>query len=57
MKVLLRFKVDVHKFKFAPTKIAHHPLCLMHKDEIKTKISKYNKIDTKCPIFMILEDP
>jgi len=37
--------------------IVYHPLSDIHKDEIKTIITQYNKFDTKVPIFAIFEYP
>jgi hypothetical protein len=48
--------IDVHCFKRAPPNIVYCLLIDIHKDEIKKRITQYNKFDTKMPIFVILED-
>jgi RecJ-like exonuclease len=54
--LLLGVSIDVHFFKRAIPNIVYHPLSDIHKDEIKTRITQYNKFDTKVPIFAILEE-
>jgi hypothetical protein len=49
--------IDVHHFKRALPNIVYLPLSNIHKDEIKKRITQYNKFDTKVPIFMIPKDP
>jgi hypothetical protein len=49
--------IDVHRFKRAPPNIVYCPFSNIHTDEIKKKITTYDKFDTKVPIFAILEDP
>ncbi len=49
--------IDVHCYNRTPANIVYHPLLDIHKDEIKKRITQYNKFDTKVPIFAILEDP
>ncbi len=49
--------IDVHRFKRALPNILYRPLSDIHKDEIKERITQYNKFDTKVPIFAIPEDP
>jgi hypothetical protein len=49
--------VDVHRFKKATPNIIYQPFSNIHNDEIKKKFKQYNKLDTKIPIFAILENP
>jgi hypothetical protein len=52
----LNVSIDVHHFKKTPPNIVYCPLSDIHKDEIKKRITQYNKFDTKVPIFVIPED-
>jgi hypothetical protein len=49
--------IDIRCLKKTRPNIVYCPLSYIHKDEIKKKITQYNKFDTKLPIFAILEDP
>jgi hypothetical protein len=55
--LFLGISIDVHRFKRAPPNIVYYLLSNIHKNEIKNKITQYNKFDTKMPIFAILKDP
>lgn len=48
--------IDVRHFKRALPNIVYCALSDIHKDEIKKRITQYNKFDTKMPIFAIPED-
>lgn len=54
---LLSVSIDVHRYNRAPANIVYHLLLDIHKDEIKKRITQYNRFDTKVPIFAIHEDP
>jgi hypothetical protein len=55
--LFLSVSIDVHCFKKTHSNIVYRPLSDIHKEEIKKKITQYNKFDTKVPIFEIPEDP
>jgi hypothetical protein len=48
--------VDVHHFKKVPPNIVCWPFLDIHKDEIKKRITQYNKFDMKVPIFATPKD-
>jgi hypothetical protein len=52
----LGISINVHRFKRAPPNIVYYLLSDIHKNEIKNKITQYNKFDTKMPIFAIPKD-
>ncbi len=54
---ILGVSIDFHCFKITPPNIVYCPLSDIHKDGVKKIITKYNKFDTKVPIFAIHEDP
>jgi hypothetical protein len=49
-------KLPLNRFKRSPLEIIYHPFSIEHVNKIKTRITIYNKFDTKVPIFAILED-
>ncbi len=49
--------LPINCFKRSAPDVVYHPLYREHVNEIKMRITLYNKFDTKVPIFTILEDP
>ncbi len=49
--------VDIHHFKRTPPNIVCQPLLDIHKDEIKKRITQYDKFHMKVPIFVIPRTP
>jgi hypothetical protein len=49
-------RLPIDRFKRSPSKIIYCPLSREHVNKISTRITFYNKFDTKVPIFTILED-
>jgi hypothetical protein len=53
---ILDMTILIERLKRFPPNIVYWPMLNIHVDEIKRRITQYNKFDTKAPFFAIPED-